>query len=168
MVAEEAVSLAAHGKEAARVRLPRLGFRITAGPDVQMAFQLEQGTCRAIGRAAGDPQRTAVFTVDVTLGLEEQVQSLVLRYIASQFQGGTGVQGEGERLGQFRRAPDVVLTDPGLSRLHAMVFAHESGVGVLDLVSKNGTYVNGREVESAILKRGDVIVVGETKIVFEG
>ena len=49
-----------------------------------------------------------------------------------------------------------------------MLFYDDSGlVGILDLVSKNGTYVNGAEVESKILKKGDLITVGGTKIRFE-
>ncbi|HPQ80204.1 MAG TPA: FHA domain-containing protein [bacterium] len=135
-----------------------------------MTFQIEQGTCRALGRGAVDPNKTAVFNVDIALALDDSARGLILQYIGRQFRNdGRQQKGpQGERLGQFRRAADIVLTDTSLSRLHAMVFAEESGVGILDLVSKNGTYVNGREVESKILSRGDTIEMGETTIVFEG
>jgi len=33
-------------------------------------------------------------------------------------------------------------------------------------VSRNGTYVNGQEIESRALKEGDLIEIGATKIVF--
>jgi pSer/pThr/pTyr-binding forkhead associated (FHA) protein len=49
-----------------------------------------------------------------------------------------------------------------------MVFYDGRTVGVLDLVSKNGTFVNGQEVESRVLKPGDMIEIGETNIVYEG
>jgi pSer/pThr/pTyr-binding forkhead associated (FHA) protein len=39
---------------------------------------------------------------------------------------------------------------------------------MLDLVSQNGTFVNGKEIESQLLKEGDVIELGETIIVFAG
>ena len=172
MLLEEAVDLrtGARGPEGQAVRLPRSTFRVTAGPDTNMTFQVEQGTCRAIGRGAVDPNRTAVFNVDLALALDEGARSLILQYIGRQFRkaGGKPAANQGERLGHFRRASDVTLTDSSLSRLHSMVFAEESGVGILDLVSKNGTYVNGREVESILLKRGDAIEMGETTIVFEG
>ena len=171
MVVDEALDLreGQRGMEGAQVRLPRATFRVTAGSDENMTFQIEQGTCRAIGRGSVDPNRTSVFNVDLTLALDDGMRSLILQYIARQFrQAGAAQQSQGERFGQFRRAADVVLTDSSLSRLHAMVFSDASGIGVLDLVSKNGTFVNGQEVESRVLSRADVIELGETTIVFEG
>ncbi|MBI4373307.1 MAG: FHA domain-containing protein, partial [Deltaproteobacteria bacterium] len=53
------------------------------------------------------------------------------------------------------------------SRLHAMVFYGDSGVGILDLVSKNGTFVGGVEIESRLLKKGDIVSIGSTKIRLE-
>ncbi|MFH0799788.1 MAG: FHA domain-containing protein [Pseudomonadota bacterium] len=171
MLIEEAVDLRAgpRAPDGSAVRLPRVAFRVIDGPDNNMTFQLEQGTCRAIGRTSADPNKTTVFNVDLALTLDEGTRSLVLEYVARQFRkAGGGAAAPGERLGQFRRAPDIVLTDSSLSRLHAMIFSDESGVGILDLVSKNGTYVNGQEVESKILKHGDTIELGETTISFEG
>ncbi len=172
MISDEAADLRSgqRGPEGAAVRLPRSTFRVAGGPDTNMTFQIEQGTCRALGRGAVDPNKTAVFNVDIALALDDSARGLILQYIGRQFRNdGRQQKGpQGERLGQFRRAADIVLTDTSLSRLHAMVFAEESGVGILDLVSKNGTYVNGREVESKILSRGDTIEMGETTIVFEG
>lgn len=171
MLVEEAIDLRAGPRtpEGASVRLPRSTFRVTAGPDQNMTFQLEQGTCRAVGRGSVDPNRTAVFNVDIAMGLDDSTRHMILQYIGRQFQKAAGqAAGSGELLGQFRRAPDIILTDTSLSRLHAMLFSHESGVGILDLVSKNGTYVNSQEVESTVLQRGDTIELGETTIVFEG
>jgi hypothetical protein len=171
MLVEEASDLRAgpRAPDGSSVRLPRVAFRVVDGPDNNMTFQLEQGTCRAIGRTSSDPNKTTVFNVDLALALDDGTRHLVLEYVAKQFRkAGGGAGSPGERLGQFRRAPDIVLTDSSLSRLHAMVFSDESGVGILDLVSKNGTYVNGQEVESKLLKAGDTIELGETTISFEG
>jgi len=151
------------------IKLKRVNFRVGEGPDVNMSFQLEEGACRALGRAEGDPNKTSVFNVDLALALDESMKGLVNKYIAQQFSGAHGGNsGSGERLGTFRRTPDVVLTDSTMSRLHAMIFYDSEGVGILDLVSKNGTFVNGEEVESRMLKKGDAIEVGETNIIFEG
>ncbi len=169
LIVEEAYDLARGGRapEGPAVRLKRFSFRVTEGPDRNMAFHLEQGSCRAIGRAEADPNKTSVFNVDLALALDEGTKGLILHYIARQFRR-VSREGGADALGGFRRAPDVILTDVSLSRLHDMLFAEESGVGILDLVSKNGTYVNGQEVESKMLAVGDVIEVGETKIVLEG
>jgi len=168
MVAGEAHDLRREAG-AAGVKLSRVTFRITEGRDTGLTFQLEQGTCRAIGRATVDPNKTAVFNVDIAFALDEGTKGLIRKYIGKQFQrmtAGAGPQ-SGERLGTFRRAPDVVLTDGSLSRLHAMVFSDGDNVAILDLVSKNGTYVNGQEVESRMLKAGDVIELGDTTLVLE-
>lgn len=171
MLVEEAVDLrrAARAPESSAVRLGRLSFRVVEGPDVNMTFQLERGTCRAIGRGEGVSDKTTVFKVDIAMALDESTKGLILRYINRQFRGVSGERAVGgNKLGRFRRASDIVLTDLGLSRLHAMLFADEAGVGILDLVSKNGTFVNGQEVESKILTPGDMIEIGETRIAFEG
>jgi hypothetical protein len=150
------------------VRLARATFRVIRGPDKEMSFQLESATCRAIGRGTTDPDQTSVFQVDLTLALDESTRGIILRYIAAQFARAAREQPSGEeRLGSFRRASDVLLTDGSLSRPHAMIFSDGERIAILDLVSKNGTCVNGREVESAMLARGDVIELGDSAIAIE-
>lgn len=175
MITEEAVDLRQQqkerGKGAAAEKLPKVTFRVTTGVDSGMSFQLEQGTCRAIGRTTQDPNKTTVFSVDFALSLDESTKGLILQYVGKQFRKtSSSVEGVStqEQFGQFRRSPDVVLSDGSLSRLHAMIFFDVAGVGILDLVSKNGTFVNGQEVESRLLQKGDAIEVGETTIVYEG
>lgn len=145
----------------------KVGFRVIAGANVEMSFQLENGYCRALGRAIGDPTKTAVLNVDWALSLDEETKGLILQYISQQFRKPTESE-QRDQLGAFKRGSDIVFKDQTLSRLHAMVFFDEMGIGILDLVSKNGTFVNGQEVESCLLKKGDTIELGETKIVFEG
>jgi uncharacterized protein YbaR (Trm112 family) len=171
LVSAEAIDLRGGAAQAqgSSVKLPRVGFRVTEGRDAGMTFQLEQGTCRAIGRAGVDPDRTAVFSVDIAHALDEGTKSLILQYIGKQFARKAGglERPAKDKLGSFRRTSDVVMTDPSLSRLHAMVFSDGENVAVLDLVSKNGTYVNGQEVESQMLEKGDVVELGDTVMVFE-
>lgn len=171
MLAEEAVDLrgGSHPVQTGNVKLPRVMFRVIEGPDSNMTFHLEHGTCRAIGRASSDTSRTMVFNVDLAMALDESTKGLVLKYIEKQFgKGIAGAKQKSGNLGGFRRTSDVVLTDTSLSKLHAMIFSDATAVGVLDLVSKNGTFVNGAEVESKVLKRGDKIEIGDTTIIFEG
>ncbi|MBI5299089.1 MAG: FHA domain-containing protein [Deltaproteobacteria bacterium] len=145
-------------------------FRVVQGPDESMTFDLKSGTCRAIGRSSQDTTKTTVLNVDWALSLDEETKSLVLQYISQQFRKPQATQeaAHADQLGAFKRAPDVVLKDQTLSRLHAMIFFDDIGIGILDLVSKNGTFVNAEEIESRLLKKGDTIELGETKIIFEG
>jgi pSer/pThr/pTyr-binding forkhead associated (FHA) protein len=55
---------------------------------------------------------------------------------------------------------DLRLEDPGVSRRHAILVRRPGGTRVLDDRSANGTWVNGRRVESADLVDGDILVVG--------
>jgi transcriptional regulator with GAF, ATPase, and Fis domain len=59
--------------------------------------------------------------------------------------------------------------DPRLSRVHArLVFDTRSGaIRIGDARSRNGTFVNGQLVETALLSHGDVIRVGDTVLVYE-
>ncbi|ONH23203.1 FHA domain-containing protein [Pseudofrankia asymbiotica] len=55
---------------------------------------------------------------------------------------------------------DLVVGDLLASRRHAELTVGPGGVRVVDLGSANGTYVNGRRVERASLRAGDLIAIG--------
>jgi pSer/pThr/pTyr-binding forkhead associated (FHA) protein len=63
-------------------------------------------------------------------------------------------------------AADLCLDDKSVSRRHAIVVSRPSGVRVLDDRSANGTLVNGRRVQQADLRDGDVIVLGRVVLRF--
>jgi len=63
---------------------------------------------------------------------------------------------------------DIPLGDQYSSGCHAAFVPGDSGCSVQDLGSKNGTFVNGRRISGEIaLNRGDEVLVGETRIVFD-
>jgi hypothetical protein len=64
------------------------------------------------------------------------------------------------------RAPDnhLVLSDPAVSRYHAVIRWSGDNLLVEDLGSSNGVFVNGEAVKAARLYEGDVVVVGGTQI----
>ncbi len=149
-------------------------FTVVEGKNKGEKIDLEKGKCRAIGRSLDDTERTKIFSVEASVGLDDASKKLVMQYLGKQFQRGGASSpaakptGGVEVLGGFARGADIQVKDVAVSRLHAMLFFDESGsIGILDLVSKNGTYVNGAEVESKILKKGDLITIGGTKIRFE-
>lgn len=68
------------------------------------------------------------------------------------------------------RADDCACTvdDTTVSKHHARV-RYDGRAWIDDLGSTNGTYVNGRRVESdGVLRRGDRIALGAAKLVFLG
>jgi hypothetical protein len=66
-------------------------------------------------------------------------------------------------IGRGSRA-DVSLDDIAVSRAHAEIAVRAGICLVRDLDSCNGTLLNGRFVRRARLRRGDVLVVGETEL----
>jgi adenylate cyclase len=61
------------------------------------------------------------------------------------------------------RAPtcDVVVNDSSVSRRHAQLSVLDGMCTVVDLGSRNGTYVNGQQIDSAQLNDGDRVVLGQ-------
>ena len=63
-------------------------------------------------------------------------------------------------------AADLRLDDNSVSRRHAILVPRPSGARILDDRSANGTLVNGRRVQQADLRDGDVIVLGRVVLRF--
>ena len=62
---------------------------------------------------------------------------------------------------------DVVLNDPGCSRVHAEIQLSDGAWHLRDMSSRNGTNVNDKHVaEDCILKNGDKIQMGHTSLLF--
>ncbi|HUT99889.1 MAG TPA: AgmX/PglI C-terminal domain-containing protein [Myxococcota bacterium] len=60
------------------------------------------------------------------------------------------------------------LEDEKVSRIHAVVEVTAGGeVSIIDMGSSEGTFVNGEKVNKAMLKPGDEIRLGDTRLVFQ-
>ena len=59
---------------------------------------------------------------------------------------------------------DLRLMNSPVSRRHALVVNSSNGVKLVDLGSKNGTFVDGRQIKQYTLQDSDVIVVGDCRI----
>lgn len=69
------------------------------------------------------------------------------------------------RIGKAGQA-HLRITDPNVSRQHAVIEVLDSGdVRLTDLESTNGTLLNGERTTQALLRTGDEIVVGATRLV---
>jgi ABC transport system ATP-binding/permease protein len=63
---------------------------------------------------------------------------------------------------------DIVIPDVLASRHHATLVPSAAGTEIVDNRSINGTFVNGQRVESARLRDGDVVTIGNIDLVFGG
>lgn len=168
LVIDEAVDSRSGGKASDAPLQNAVRFREKRQDATSRSFYLEQGTCKVIGRPAADASKAAVMHMNQPLILDESTKGVIQHYIRKQFSQLAETSSSHEEIGHFRRTTDIVIDDTAVSRLHAMIFYDGRTVGVLDLVSKNGTFVNGQEVESRLLKPGDIIEIGDTNIIYEG
>jgi pSer/pThr/pTyr-binding forkhead associated (FHA) protein len=65
-----------------------------------------------------------------------------------------------------RDTNDVVIEDPSVSGHHAKIDSLEDRFVLIDLQSKNGSFVNEQLVNSHWLKHEDVITIGEHSLIF--
>lgn len=62
----------------------------------------------------------------------------------------------------------LALDDRSVSKYHAMLIAHGADYKLVDLNSRNGTFLNGQRVMEEMLKNGDEIRVGILELRYEG
>lgn len=72
------------------------------------------------------------------------------------------MQGNRATLGR-KTENDIVVPDVAASSFHAEMVVEGSGLIIRDLNSSNGTYVNGKRVQSSPLFDGDVIRIGQSQ-----
>jgi putative nucleotidyltransferase with HDIG domain len=66
-----------------------------------------------------------------------------------------------------RRSDNTIrLIDAKVSRNHAKILETDEGFLIEDMASSNGTFVNGENIESRLLKPGDTITIGFTELRF--
>jgi hypothetical protein len=91
-----------------------------------------------------------------------EVPPVVLRYegMSVRFEQAKITVGRGKEM-------DVRLSDPNVSRRHAVIFWDRGRLFVKDLGSTNGTLLNGHAVEHSLVRSGDVVTAGATPIAVE-
>jgi len=59
---------------------------------------------------------------------------------------------------------DIVIPDQFVSNQHALIIRDRNAVVIVDLKSRNGTFVNSRRVQSKVLLHDDIISVGDHRM----
>jgi DNA-binding NtrC family response regulator len=98
---------------------------------------------------------------------EVQVQRFRVEVVSGPNRGQVGAA-EGTELA-IGTAPGnhLVVTDPTVSRHHAVITATANGFQVRDLCSTNGTCLAGYRVDSAYVESGALVQLGETTVRFD-
>jgi pSer/pThr/pTyr-binding forkhead associated (FHA) protein len=113
------------------------------------------------GPAVGDPGQTEVIGRD-----EEPKAQLKIKLPTGDEYFKPITKGE-VRLGKGPHN-DIVIADPSVSSVHALIAFGDNGYTISDLGSRNGTYVNQeRVVEPRALRSGDLINLGRSRLTFQ-
>ena len=154
------------------------GFALTnrVTPVAQEAGRLVIAVSDPTDRAVIDAvERGSLMPVDLRLAtLDELTAQVNLRYGPKL----VGVAPTGEKI-EFPVAQqeveigkaahnNIVLSDATVSNSHAIIVARDNCYTIVDLDSRNGTFVNGERLgaESRTLKHGDKIQFGKTVLTF--
>lgn len=62
---------------------------------------------------------------------------------------------------------DIVINDPSISAEHARLASGPGGWVITNLLSTNGTFVNGKRATTVPLRHGDHVRIGRIEFVFE-
>ena len=61
---------------------------------------------------------------------------------------------------------DCIINDPHTSRQHAKIDYENGQYVIYDLSSTSGTFINHRKIERHVLSNGDIIMLGDSTIIF--
>ena len=148
---------------------------VVMGEQKDLSFPLKVGHCVVLGRQSRQNEETAIGTMDHQnhyLSLDGHNRKLAEKYLSkprrpkppSQNMHHSGFFQAEQTLGEFLRDPDFLMQDTAISKTHAIIYQSDEGVRIVDLVSRNGTFVNGTEIESRRLKENDVVSLGNTTL----
>lgn len=113
-------------------------------------------------RAASIKQHLLVTLRDEKTALSTESETWIINCQNNEFE----IETHQQRILVGRdKSSDIVIDDKQVSRKHLLFVFDDLHWWVLDLKSKNGTFLNGVEVVSKRLKRGDTVTIGETKII---
>jgi hypothetical protein len=142
---------------------------------------LRRELCDAARAHARDEGYGFMGPVDVELVMEDSFGTGWFE-VEGRFREGAGGAGAGslvlptgdrftlaEHLITIGRRPEsnIVLADPNVSREHAEIRPQGDGFLLVDLGSTNGSKVNGVRVDQHMLRDGDELMFGNTRMRFE-
>jgi len=119
---------------------------------VETDFSKEEITCRqtALQKLTREPQEEAL-PKDACLIMTDQEAFFLTKPVIN--------------IGR-RSTNDLVLNDPMVSRDHIQLRADNGRFYLFDLGSKAGTTINNFPISNVALKPGDVIQIGQTKMIY--
>ena len=131
------------------------GDRIKIG-NYELMFHLRNAPPGAVRPAAAIPAVPPAYAGPAPNGVPCLTDSAGRRF---------EIRGELTRLGRALDN-DVVVDDASVSRYHANIRSHDGAFELVDLNSRNGTFVADRRITQARLSNGDSMRLGDAQFIF--
>ncbi|MBM2821354.1 MAG: hypothetical protein HW413_100 [Thermoleophilia bacterium] len=128
--------------------------------------------CGALLATDTGSETTMSFDIDEDGEEVDLLTALGITGPALVVRSGGGMAGQSFQPGEGRtligRSPecDVFLDDVTVSRRHAELLREGETFSICDLGSLNGTYVNRKRIESAVLEDDDEVQIGKYRLTF--
>jgi FHA domain len=133
-----------------------LDLYVISGPDKGMRYSIEEGTYRIIGKREDASFAEERVTSEGDRILNPDQLEIIYLHIKT--------YSDNSRLKFQKRGPDILLNDLSVSRMHVMVLMIDLKISIAELTSTCKIQINDNPLYSAILKEGDLITVGSTKL----
>lgn len=141
----------------------RAVFNVVSGPNQGDTVSLEPGSCRLIGRHLSENE-TALIDRDGNRVIDGAAAEIITGHLKEKSPP-IGVSSPNQfSADTFERGADVILADDSISRAHAMLFCDDSAVGIIDLASTNGTFLDTERVSSAVVPDGATLSLGNSEV----
>ena len=138
-------------------------FTRAAAPGVSVQFQ---DGARA-PKAEGDDTKEIVTPKAVQyMANRKQVVSSRLVLVTGDGETSFPLTRDTYTIGRHRNN-DIVISDPKVSSFHARIDRSVDGYVLVDLKSRNGSYVNGKRIETGLLKTGDEVRMGTARLAYK-
>lgn len=135
---------------------------VVDGPNTGDTLSIEFGACRLVGRHLSESE-TAFIDRDGNRVLDQGAADIISKHLKEKAPPVTADEPE-FRAEAYERGGDIILADDSISRAHAMAFFDGAGLGVIDLASTNGTFVNDERIGAAFVSDGDRIKIGQSEM----
>ena len=98
---------------------------------------------------------------------ENKTKELYLKHMTNQ-QERVKIEHSSLVIGSMREGCDYIISQIGVSRMHAKIMKKQDGIYLLDLNSRNGTYLNGELIQSGKdykIEEGDCIAFAQSEYI---
>ncbi len=131
-----------------------------------VSVQFQQGGVRAPKVEADDTKEIVTPKAVQYMANRKQVVSSRLVLVTAEGETSFPLTRDAYTIGRHRNN-DIVISDPKVSSFHARIDRSPDGYVLVDLKSRNGSYINGKRIETGVLKTGDEVRMGTARLAYK-